>query len=126
LLPQAVDISQKRILNAKKLDDVFNVIPQIKVPERTKNMRIVYHLYMVFAEKRDDLLKFCLNRKIEAKIHYPIPIYKQKALEKICSSMVFPVTDHQAQNVISFPCDQHLSNLQLEEITNSVKEFYES
>ena len=124
LLPQAVDISQKRILNARKLDDAFNMIPQIKVPERTKNMRIVYHLYIVFAEKRDDLLKFCLDRKIEAKIHYPIPIYKQKALEKICSSMVFPVTDHQAQNVISFPCDQHLSNLQLEEITNSVKEFY--
>jgi dTDP-4-amino-4,6-dideoxygalactose transaminase len=124
LLPQALDISKKRILNAKKLDDVFNKIPQIKVPERTKDMRIVYHLYIVFAERRDELLKFCLNREIEAKVHYPIPIYKQKALGNNYNSMKFLVTDHQAQNIISFPCDQHLNNLQLEEITNSVKEFY--
>jgi len=124
LLPQALEISKKRILNAKKLDDVFNKIPQIKVPERPKDMRIVYHLYIVFAERRDELLKFCLSREIEAKIHYPIPIYKQKALGKKYNSMNFPVTDHQAQNIISFPCDQYLNDLQLEEITNSVKQFY--
>jgi dTDP-4-amino-4,6-dideoxygalactose transaminase len=94
------------------------------VPKRIEDMRIVYHLYIVFAERRDELLKFCLNRDIEAKVHYPIPIYKQKALGNDYSLMQFPVTDHQAQNVISFPCDQHLDNLQLEEITISVKEFY--
>jgi dTDP-4-amino-4,6-dideoxygalactose transaminase len=124
LLPQAETISQMRILNARKLDDVFNKIPQIKVPERTKDMRIVYHLYIVFAERRDQLLKFCLNREIEAKVHYPIPIYKQKALGNHYNSMKFPITDHQAKNIISFPCDQHLNDSQLEEITNSVKEFY--
>jgi dTDP-4-amino-4,6-dideoxygalactose transaminase len=124
LLPQAVDISKKRISNAKQLDDDFNKIPQIKVPKRIEDMRIVYHLYIVFAERRDELLKFCQNRDIEAKIHYPIPIYKQKALGDKYNSMKFPVTDFQAENVISFPCDQHLNDLQLEEITNSVKEFY--
>jgi len=124
LLPQALDISNKRIINAKKLDDFFNKIPQIKVPERTKDMRIVYHLYIVFAERRDELLKFCLNREIEAKVHYSIPIYKQKALGNKYNSMNFPVTDSQAKNIISFPCDQHLNDLQLEEIANSVKEFY--
>jgi dTDP-4-amino-4,6-dideoxygalactose transaminase len=65
-----------------------------------------------------------IENNIEAKIHYPIPIYKQKALGNNYNLMQFPVTDHQAQNVISFPCDQHLNDLQLEEITNSVKEFY--
>jgi dTDP-4-amino-4,6-dideoxygalactose transaminase len=124
LLPQAIEISQKRISNAKKLDNELSKIPQIKVPVRTKEMRIVYHLYIVFAEKRDELLEFCLNRGIEAKIHYPIPMYKQKALGNHYNSIKFPVTDYQAQRIISFPCDQHLSNLQLEEITDSVKDFY--
>jgi dTDP-4-amino-4,6-dideoxygalactose transaminase len=126
LLPQAIDISQKRISNAKKLDNELSKIPQIKVPVRTKEMRIVYHLYIVFAEKRDELLEFCLKRGIEAKIHYPIPMYKQKALGNHYNSMKFPVTDHQAQRIISFPCDQHLNDLQLDEITNSVKDFYGS
>ena len=124
LLPQAEQISQKRILNARKLDDSFIKIPQIKVPERTKDMRIVYHLYIVFAESRDELLKFCLNRGIEAKVHYPIPIYKQKALRNYYNSKEFPITDYQAKNIISFPCDQHLNDSQLEEMTTSVKEFY--
>jgi len=126
LLPQAIDISQKRISNAKKLDNELSKIPQIKIPVRTKDMRIVYHLYIVFAEKRDELLEFCLSRGIEAKIHYPIPMYKQKALGNHYNSMKFPVTDHQAQRIISFPCDQHLNDLQLDEITNSVKDFYGS
>jgi len=87
-------------------------------------MRIVYHLYIVYAERRDELLKFCHSREIEAKIHYPIPIYKQKALGKQCNSLNFPVTDYQSQNIISFPCDQHLNDNQLNEMINTVKEFY--
>jgi dTDP-4-dehydrorhamnose reductase len=124
LLPQAIDISQKRISNAKKLDNELSKIPQIKVPMRTKEMRIVYHLYIVFAEKRDELLEFCLSRDIEAKIHYPIPMYKQKALGSRYNLLKFPITDHHAQNIISFPCDQHLIDSQLKEITDTVKEFY--
>ncbi len=124
LMPQAMDISQKRILNARKLDDGLGKIPQIKIPARTSEMRIVYHLYIIFAEKRDELLKYCLNKGIEAKVHYPIPIYKQKAMGDKYNSMKFPITDIQAQNIISFPCDQHLTDSQIDEIIDSVKEFY--
>ena len=124
LMPQAIDISQKRILNARKLDNGLGKIPQIKIPLRTSEMRIVYHLYIVFAEKRDELLEYCLNKGIEAKVHYPIPIYKQKAMGDKYKSMKFPITDIQAQNIISFPCDQHLTDSQIDEIITSVKEFY--
>jgi dTDP-4-amino-4,6-dideoxygalactose transaminase len=124
LLPSAVNISECRISNAKLLDKELGKISGITIPNRPAEMRIVYHLYVVFAEKRDELLKFCLNRDIEAKIHYPIPIYKQKALGNKYDLIKFPVTDYQAESVISFPCDQHLSHSQLEEIINSVKDFY--
>ena len=124
MMPQAIDISQKRILNARKLDNGLGKIPQIKIPLRTSEMRIVYHLYIVFAEKRDELLEYCLNKGIEAKVHYPIPIYKQKAMGDKYKSMKFPITDIQAQNIISFPCDQHLTDSQIDEIITSVKEFY--
>lgn len=124
LMPQAIDISQKRILNARKLDNGLGKIPQIKIPVRTNEMRIVYHLYIVFAEKRDELLDYCLNKGIEAKVHYPIPIYKQKAMGDKYNSMKFPITDIQAESIISFPCDQHLTDSQIDEIITSVKEFY--
>jgi dTDP-4-amino-4,6-dideoxygalactose transaminase len=124
LLPQATQISNIRINNAAMLDTGFAQLKYIRIPERTPNMRIVFHLYIVYAERRDELLRFCIERGVEAKIHYPVPIYKQPAMGKIVNSQTFPVTDHQAKNIISFPCDQHLSEVQIKEIIQTVNDFY--
>ena len=125
LLPKAKQIAQKRILNAKYLDSNLKKIKQIKIPPRPSNYKIVYHLYIVFAEKRDQLLKFCLEKGIEAKIHYPIPMYRQKALKYLKhKSGDFPVTDLHAKTIITFPCDQHKSKKDLDYIISTVKKFY--
>ena len=79
LLPKAKTISNQRIKNANFLDKELSKIKGITIPPRPKNYRIVYHLYIVFVENRDELYQYCLRHKIEAKIHYPIPIYRQKA-----------------------------------------------
>jgi aminotransferase EvaB len=124
LIPQAADISEKRIANARKLDQGLLTIPQIRIPERPKDMRVVYHLYIVYAEKRDQLLNYCVSKGVEAKIHYPIPIYRQQALTSLVKDLVFPETDYQARNIISFPCDQHLSSAEISEIVQTVGDFY--
>ena len=125
LLPSAVDISDLRISNAKKLDVGFSKISAITIPERPIDMRIVYHLYIVYAQNRDELLQYCQQKGIEAKVHYPVPIYKQKALGAKTNELTFPETDSQAKKIISFPCDQHLSNSQIDEMINAVQSFYE-
>jgi dTDP-4-amino-4,6-dideoxygalactose transaminase len=124
LLPKAYEISEKRIKNATQLDRGLSKLPQIKIPERPANMRVVYHLYSIFAENRDDLMKYCLGNGISAKVHYPIPIYRQKALAKFTKGNKFPVADWLSQNSITFPCDQHLEESQLFEIISVVSDFY--
>ena len=126
LLPKAVEISEKRIDNAKYLDSRLKVISGIEIPERPENLRVVYHLYSVFAEDRDSLLNYCISKKISAKVHYPVPIYKQKALQEISGNLKFPITDKLASRSISFPCDQHLERAQLDEIADVVASFYEN
>ena len=125
LLPSAVNISDLRISNAKKLDAGLSKISAITIPQRPTDMRIVYHLYIVYAENRDGLLQYCQEKGIEAKVHYPVPIYKQKALGANINKLIFPETDSQAEKIISFPCDQHLSNSQIDEMINAVQSFYE-
>lgn len=125
LIPQAKEISDKRILNAKALDRGLGMLPEIRIPERPKDMRVVFHLYIVFAQNRDELLHYCKKNGIEAKVHYPVPIYKQKALSKFSGNQQFPVTDFQADNIISFPCDQHLNDSQISEIIKVVSDFYQ-
>ena len=125
LLPQAHKITNKRIQNAKYLDEQLSKIKQIKIPTRLKNYKIVYHLYVVLAEKRDDLLKYCLEKGIEAKVHYPIPMYLQKALNFMNHREGdFPITDKHSKKIITFPCDQHLSINELDYIISTIKDFY--
>ena len=103
-------ITNRRIINAKYYDKNLGNLREITIPPRPKNMKVVYHLYIVFAEKRDLLYKFCLKRGIEAKIHYPKPMYLQESVKYLRHKKNdFPVTDSHCKKIISFPCDQHLS-----------------
>ena len=125
LLPKAHSIANQRIKNAKFFDKKFKDIKEIKIPPRPKNFKIVYHLYIVFAKKRDKLLKYCLSKGIEAKVHYPKPMYLQESLKKLnYKKGDFPVTDYHAKNIITFPCDQHLNISQINFIVKTVKNFY--
>ena len=125
LLPKAKEISNQRIKNANYLDKELEKIKEITIPPRPKNFRIVYHLYIVFAKYRDELYQYCLRHKIEAKIHYPTPIYRQKAYRFLGHKKGdFKVSDEHTKKIISFPCDQHLSKKELNFIINTVKNFY--
>ncbi|KPA24467.1 putative pleiotropic regulatory protein DegT [Leptospira interrogans] len=63
LIPNAVAISNKRIENANYYDQHLRSISQITLPPRPKDFRIVYHLYIVFAENRDHLLDYCIKKR---------------------------------------------------------------
>ena len=125
LIPSAKKIANQRIKNANFYDKKLSKIKGIKIPPRLKNYKIVYHLYIVFAERRDELLNFCKKKGIEAKIHYPIPMYRQEAMKFLKHKKGdFPVSDKHANSIISFPCDQHLSAKEMSYIVNCVKKFY--
>ena len=125
LIPKTQEIAKARIKNAKHFDEGLKHISGIKIPPRPENFTIVYHLYMVFASKRNALLKFLIENGIEAKVHYPTPIYLQPALKSLGYRLGdFPVTDKHADNLISFPCDQHLTVNEIDFVIDKVGEFY--
>jgi dTDP-4-amino-4,6-dideoxygalactose transaminase len=125
ILPKAKTISDQRIANANYLDRGLKKIDQINIPPRPDGFRLVYHLYIVFAKDRDGLLQYCINNGIEAKVHYPVPIYLQPALKALgYKKGDFPVTDAHAKKIITFPCDQHLEQLQLDYIIETVSDYY--
>ncbi len=125
LLPKAKSIAHQRIRNAKYFDKHFSKIKQIEIPPRLKNYKIVYHLYVIFAKNRDALLKHCLKKGIEAKVHYPKPMYLQESLKNLKYKRGdFPITDEHCKKIITFPCDQHRSKKELDYIITTVKNFY--
>jgi len=119
-------ITETRIRWANRFDEALSELTEfVQIPERRENKRYVYHLYMVMANDRDNLLTFLLNNGIEAKVHYPIPLHLQR-----CSTHLgykegdFPVTESQAKSIITLPVHQHLREAEMAYMISKIKEFY--
>ncbi len=125
LIESAQFITDQRIANAAILDKGLSKNPGITLPKRYKNRKLVYHLYMVFADRRNELYHYCINNGIEVKVHYPIPLYQQNGLAFLgYNPGDFPITDYQAENLISFPMHQHHTEEQMKYIVDTVDNFY--
>lgn len=127
LIGDADSITTKRIKHAEFYDQALGSVPGISIPPRPDDMKSVYHLYMVFAERRDALLRYCQRRGVETKVHYPVPLYQQPGLRHLgYSPGHFPTADRHSKTTITLPCDQHLSLDQLQYVVDCVSEFYSS
>jgi aminotransferase EvaB len=125
IVPHTPWIVDQRAKNAQYLDVGLKNIHGVKIPARNPRVKNVYLLYILFAERRDELLKYCIEQGIEAKVHYPIPLYQQKALQHLGHNAGdFPVTDRHAIECITLPVDQHLSNEELNYMIDTIKNFY--
>ena len=85
----------------------------------------IYHLFMIQCDRRDELQSFLERRGIETRTHYPTPIHLQP-----CSASLgyrvgdFPVAEKQAGRILSLPVHQALSEEQIREVADSIREFY--
>ena len=67
-----------------------------------------------------------VKNKIEAKIHYPIPLNKQKAARTLkLSQKDFTIANEQAKKIITLPIHQYLSKKQIGYIAQKIKNFYD-
>jgi dTDP-4-amino-4,6-dideoxygalactose transaminase len=120
-------VIKKRNENAKKMDNLLlNLSPNIVIPKRPKGYRETFALYMCLATNRDKLLKYLIKNKIEAKIHYPLPLNKQKAAKNLkLNQRNFAVANEQAKTIITLPIHQYLSKKHIDYIAQKIKNFYE-
>ena len=119
-------VIKKRNYNANRLDKGLQKLnPNVIIPPRPKGYKETFALYMILVKKRDSLLKYLTKKKIEAKIHYPIPLNKQKA-SKIYNynQKDFLTGNVQAKQLITLPVHQYLNNKQLNYMIGSIKNFY--
>jgi dTDP-4-amino-4,6-dideoxygalactose transaminase len=126
LINQAESITERRIANARHLDEGFaDLADFIRVPPRQSNVRHVYHIYIVRAKRRDELLKFLGEREIEAKIHYPVPVHLQPAAQYLgYQEGDFPTAESDSRTMITLPAHQHLEDEEIDYVTESVRDFY--
>lgn len=126
LIGETESITSRRIANAARYDAAFADMGNvIRIPKRRPGVRHVYHLYVVRATRRDELLRFLQEHGVEAKVHYPTPVHLQPAARHLgYAAGDFPVSEADSRSVITLPAHQHLSEGEIEYVIQQVRSFY--
>ena len=74
-------IISKRRINAKLYTQLLND-KYVYIPNETKYEFNTYHTFVVQVDKRDKLIQYLKNKKIETSIHYPVQIHLQPCSKK--------------------------------------------
>jgi len=125
MLPKLSDLTNKRIQNAKFLDNALASLPQITVPTRVEGIKEVFHIYSFYAENRDKLQKHLNAKGIDAKVHYPRPIHLQPAAQKFGHKIGdFPKSESAAHDTLSLPVHEFISESDLDFMVSEIMAFY--
>ena len=77
------------------------------------------------AEERDELKKFLINKGVDAKIHYPIPIHLQHAAKYLKYKRGdFPVAEKMANTSLSLPVHEFINKRHVKYMVYSINKFY--
>ena len=125
-LDQLNETIKKRNENAKYLDNnLQNISKNIIIPKRVYGNVETFALYMGLFNHRDELKSFLISKNIEVKVHYPIPLHKQKAAHDNCvCSSDFKNAEDQANKILTIPVHQFLGIEHMKYVVEKIKEFY--
>ena len=84
-----------------------------------------HHIYGLFTDKRDQLIKYLFSHNIGTGIHYPIPLHLQPCLEYLgyCEGD-FPVSEKSSRQTLSLPVYPELTRTEMRQIVDLIKQFY--
>ena len=125
-LPYLEGWLQKRIAIAKTYNKGFERLP-LTTPFCSSNIRHVYHQYSLCTSRRDELATFLKENGVGSAIHYPVPLHRQGAYDKVKDLRTkLPNSERIASEIISLPMFPELTESEIARIISVVCKFYSS
>jgi dTDP-4-amino-4,6-dideoxygalactose transaminase len=88
--------------------------PLIRMP-KCDDRDCVWHIFPVLCEHRDRLHQYLMDHGVETQIHYPIPPHKQRCYSD-WNLLSFPITEQIHAQELSIPCNQVLTDEEVNHI----------
>ena len=118
-------VTKKRIKNSNLFDKLFKDNPYVSTMRRSSYMKEVFHLYHINVSKRNQLQQYLINRSVDAKTHYPIPIHLQTAAKYLnYKKGDFPVAEEMANTTLSLPVHEFISEKDIKHVVGLIHNFY--
>ncbi len=112
--------------NAKLYKECLNDVEEIQLPSQRKEGEHIYHLFVIKAQRRDELYKHLDEEKdIQVGLHYPVPIHLQPCFSSSgYKEGDFPVSERLSKSILTLPMFPTLREEEIKYIGDSIKEFY--
>ena len=101
----------------------LQVIPEIRPPRTREAANHIFHLFVIEAERRDELQAYLQRKGITTLVHYPLAIHKQEAFPE-CNTLHLPVVEKRVTTLLSLPCNPQLSETAVRFICAKIRSFY--
>ena len=109
--------------NALYYNKIFSTMKAIKTPTIKSDRTHVFQTYAIRVKNRDKVLEGLKAKRIDALIHYPIPLHLQEAYKELkYKAGDFPVSEAVSKDILSLPMFPHMTKEQIEYVCESVKE----
>jgi dTDP-4-amino-4,6-dideoxygalactose transaminase len=109
--------AQRRAIAARYNEKIVN--PRIQ-KLATVGPDFVAHLYVVLAERRDELQAHLLQRGISSDIHYPVPDHLQPCWRNDFQELSLPETEYLASKSLTLPCFAELTDTEVDATISAI------
>jgi len=90
-------------------------------PTQREYAKHVYHLYVIRCKNRDKLKEHLEKNGIQSRVHYPIPIHKQKAYLDLGLQSNLAVTEKICNEILSLPMHPWMESNEVSKISTAIK-----
>lgn len=119
------DWNKARNGHALKYNELLGGMKQVQCPRLRPDTFHIFHLYVIRADRRDDLAAFLKTKGIFTGIHYPTALPLMPAYRYLGHKPSdFPVAHACQDQILSLPMYPELTNGQITYVAESVREFY--
>ena len=116
-----VNTDRNRIAN-KYLQGIKN--GKVKLPVVKKDRSHVWHIFAVKVTDRDKFVTYMKKKGIGTLVHYPIPIYSQKAYESAnYPKGTYPIADEISNTEVSLPMYYGMTDVEVEFVIDAINQF---
>lgn len=124
-LPYILKWTEKRIGVASWYNKNLIGISEIKLPVVRPESIHTYHLYVIRAQKRDELMKYLKEQGVETAIHYPTPLPGLPAYKYLNYQPAdYTVADKLQSEILSLPIYPEMTEQMVAHVSNLLRKFY--
>lgn len=96
----------------------------VRLPQLRANATSVWHQFVIYTDKRDELMTYLADKGIGTIIHYPVPPHLQECYQNLgYRDGDFPISEDYSSHILSLPIYNGMTDEEIKYVIEKINEF---